>query len=1151
MTNMMDKIMDADLFFTFRNHLRYLFHRSPQSSNAIHYDVKMLRMKFAAILSDCGNEASKILASDLINVCSNKNIKQCLKFCCRSLKDKDLLPTNKINAMQLVVIIALSNDYNAYLVGRSNVLNIIAKLGDTRDNRLRRSLFGECVTSPQLYKCINYANAVIETLSQIEVFDLTLHDRLQFGVMSLLCKCNKLRLHQLATGSVPLHQGNNTKKASDATSYSSSARDSSERITSKSNRTRIKWLEFRVSRIQDEMEELGVTKVRKSIMAQQLETTPNTEMRLVELVSNLCYLRGESSNLLNDTIEAGDSSMQANVNALIGHIRSLEIQCRNGYMKHDDYADTSALNMTFNSTGKNYTCAEDFYTSIDRLDIPYMTNLRKDDEMSAYSFKSALTNVLDHDEKTLRESVKTDTSPPTPLVIGKHENPDAMGDAYYLVDGSKLSGVESSRVAVHLVESTSTITPNFEMQNTKVDAKNTTGHQAPLSTDSTKNVLGTVVQQIPKCMPDPASSPVESHRKDTPNTSENCEDGIISFAASPKPTASCQFSRKDLDMPVASSYVLPKNGQIDTSGKTTNIISPVKKRDSGGNQSEEESGTLEKKDNTEKITHATRNVTTDHSGSVVTTTIHGSSAPTDVKNCGGPYIYDFPHSKHAPLSRVFNIDVVNEEVDVEDDAATYNDSSLLSNYSSIRQIVASRDTKIYCDGDLQVFFRHNLESDCNGDVVDCYLTLTNMNAETIQHVQFDFLNFEHFPLHLLLLPMDTEGTTILPRGSMAIHFKLYPQAPFIGLPKIAIHTRIGHREVEKSYTLFLPVPISSFLASERFVDLGDVEAIQKQSKFYFLARNTVNFEKATKLVTLGNHLSSFKLGCDPSSLYIMASFCQHPCEAIPTEGPNRFQVLMKLEATEEAESFTMYVYSNSERLAGAVAQLYRYLFHDQGNEKIIAMCDTISDSIKFVSLIDVKPGARRVAVKGVIVELLDDPPQSATHIRDHRYYYRFADTTASVELAVPHGVLQDLVSKNFNRLSIVAAHKTDFIDQVLFPPADLRSSAFCGDSPGFTVKESGGVTMNFVRGEPRNIGSEFAEDSDWSGWSEDENEESLKWLLQPGDVIGVYASTAWSHGHMVLVPIAGKKETLLKLGRLDTNFKLEPDISRQYTSSRD
>ncbi|GFE52675.1 hypothetical protein BaOVIS_000790 [Babesia ovis] len=216
------------------------------------------------------------------------------------------------------------------------------------------------------------------------------------------------------------------------------------------------------------------------------------------------------------------------------------------------------------------------------------------------------------------------------------------------------------------------------------------------------------------------------------------------------------------------------------------------------------------------------------------------------------------------------------------------------------------------------------------------------------------------------------------------------------------------------------------------------------------------------------------------------------------------------------------------------------------------MCDIVNDcGMNFISLADVKPGTRRVALKGVVVELLDDPPQSATHIRDHRYHYRFADTTASVELAIPHGILQDLVSKNFSELSVVAGHNADFVDQVLFPPVDSRNIAYNLDGPGFSTKESDGVTMNFVRGEPRNIGSEFAEDSDWSGWSEDENEESLKWLLQPGDVIGVYASTAWSHGHMVIVPISGKKESLLKFGRLDTNFTLEPDLSKQYTSSRE
>ncbi|KAK1444183.1 hypothetical protein BgAZ_100890 [Babesia gibsoni] len=204
----------------------------------------------------------------------------------------------------------------------------------------------------------------------------------------------------------------------------------------------------------------------------------------------------------------------------------------------------------------------------------------------------------------------------------------------------------------------------------------------------------------------------------------------------------------------------------------------------------------------------------------------------------------------------------------------------------------------------------------------------------------------------------------------------------------------------------------------------------------------------------------------------------------------------------------------------------------------------------YVSLINIKPGTRRALVKGVIVELLEDPPQSATNIRDHRYHYRLADTSASIELAIPHGTLQDLVSRNFNTLGVVAGNNYDHIDSIVFP-SDNESRKQMDDSTGFIWKESEGVTMNFVHGELRNIGAEYAEDSEWSGWSDDEHEESLKWLLQPGDVISITVATVWSHGKMVIVPISGNKEIPLKIGRLATNFKVEPDLSKLYTSSRE
>ncbi|EDO05120.1 hypothetical protein BBOV_I000260 [Babesia bovis T2Bo] len=884
----MDNRMETDAFYSLRNHIRYMFHRSPQAKNAIHYDSKVLRMKFNSILSNRGNEASKILASDLVNICSRHNIKKCLKLCSCSLRDRTVSPTSKINAMQLVVIIALSNDYNAYLVARSKVLEIVARIGDQRDSPSRKSLLGGWNNAVQLSKCINYANAIIETLSKIEVFDLTLHQSLPFGVMCLLSQCNQLRLQQLAIGSVPLNHLTSNRKPSDGGSYSGSARENYDSAVPKSYRTRVKGLEFTVSKIQDEMEDLGVL-VDDDSPGILPERAPTVENRLIELVSNLCYLRGEASNLLNEMIDADECNMNANLTALIGQIKNLEVQCRSGYLDKDAYADTRALNLTFNHLERTDNYHDEFHTTVDRLDLPYISN-KHDETSSMHSFKSIVTYATNKSKKPGNSS--NNMLSPVPLRIAPCS-----------------SDTTSMRISNFSVEAN---VSSFENNSTSMDT----------------GLLNRSEAEYNDC-----------HSLETPNsfqfydsslTTSNVDSSLVSNTAEVSTNPSVYDSPYHLDASEAVS-ALGRAGSPDMKAPTGD---PSPDCDTAANgpstPKNTKDGLCDVGVGRADYRHGDSNTADSRVADVL--------APySDIKDGNQSRMRDvsaLPFSKHTPLSRVFNIDILNEEADTEDDNSNSDSSNApLSNLSAIRDIVLLRATDIYNDDDVSVVFRQDLVSEDQGEVLVCELVLTNKGDDTIEQLQFDFLNFENFPIHLLLLPMPCDVNVVSPKDSMEIRFKLYTLAPFIGLPKVTIHTKFGANKIERSYTLFLPVPISSFLFPELCEDVGCLVALKKQSKCYFFARNAVEFDAAAKLVTLGGHLTSFQIESEPRSHYLMATFSQHLHD---NRGGNatKHRVLIKLECSSEPKSFSMYVYSDSERLAGAVAQLYRYLLHNKASGSV-------------------------------------------------------------------------------------------------------------------------------------------------------------------------------------------------------------------------
>ncbi|KAK1444184.1 hypothetical protein BgAZ_100900 [Babesia gibsoni] len=253
-----------------------------------------------------------------------------------------------------------------------------------------------------------------------------------------------------------------------------------------------------------------------------------------------------------------------------------------------------------------------------------------------------------------------------------------------------------------------------------------------------------------------------------------------------------------------------------------------------------------------------------------------------------------------------------------------------SNANTIRKAFLLDHYEIYRDDDIKAEFRQQLLSEGTGKVLDCRLTLTNFTNTAVDNVQMDYSNFDYFPLHLELGQVDDNHPSIRAKGSLNTHIKLYPLGPFTGLPRIKVTMHTADVEVVKSYLLYLPTPISSFLVGEGKVTDDVVEQMQQQNKVYFLIRNTAVFNKAVTLAALNGKFNGFKLERDHNSVYMLASLHQSKYENSKNESLSRFRVLIRIEEASEPTSFNLYVYSKSERLAGSVARLYKYLFHSRG-----------------------------------------------------------------------------------------------------------------------------------------------------------------------------------------------------------------------------
>lgn len=918
-----------DVYGRLIEHARYRLRRRSKRVKTNHYDRKTLEIKFAAILANCGPDVPKLLAAKLVKQCSDTNIKKTLRMCSRSLKDKGVLPESKINAMQFLLVVALSNEDNAYKVARSNAINLVYKIGTISFDRDSHTLFGRCVNKAQMLKCAMYAKNVIEVLSKTDSYDTVSHHPMPFGMRYLMGKCIKLQMKYLEAGVAALKNEQALNDANNVCSPTAAPLGANERMTSKVCYAKMKEIEYRITLIEDEMRELGVGRGRSARAERDgCNDNQNSEARVEALLQRLSHLRGETEKLVEEMGKCKDYSFHVHMRLLLDRIEDLVAECRGTYMHESEEDNSDSLQITLSELQRQPSSSDaEFHSGRESLDFSYIISLNKGDKMSAYTYKSARTEYtaketlsseptildLEPDEQAARmQSVlvsrsdirkvshfySEDSVPSDKGRTGKDwtsfgaanfskvatndvrtvSTYDAMQDRWATFYGSQEGKINGLSRESDITSQKILNTPNYWMnQNTK---------QACFKSNSSSNLVSgrsTMSGDVDIEQSKTEECPSASTRK-----ADNTNDGIIASAL-------CVLG-------IIKKYLSAESDASDTKQSKDTAPSQVMQHGLKGDLPVDSGELLPKL----------------------------SSLSDGYKSIKGGIINTLKLTQRISLPwGSDNGSVSGESSGRSADSKHQNGRKTFSNTSKIRKLIVSGGSEIYCNNGIKATFRKQLMAEGTGKVVNCHLTLTNMSNQTIEQMHFDFQNFEHFPIHIILSPTETNATVIALGDAMDMRFKLYPLAPFIGIPKIKLVTKTQTEDFQKTHILYLPIALSSFLVAEPIQDMKTVEAFQKQPKDYFVLTNTVDFEKAVGLATLDNIFMPFTLSSEPNTVCFLASLHQSLYENGRNECLSKISVLIKLEATTEPTSFSVHVFSKSDRLAGAVAQLYRYLFHNQ------------------------------------------------------------------------------------------------------------------------------------------------------------------------------------------------------------------------------
>ncbi|EKX73474.1 conserved hypothetical protein [Theileria equi strain WA] len=251
-----------------------------------------------------------------------------------------------------------------------------------------------------------------------------------------------------------------------------------------------------------------------------------------------------------------------------------------------------------------------------------------------------------------------------------------------------------------------------------------------------------------------------------------------------------------------------------------------------------------------------------------------------------------------------------------------------SNGSIIRACILYKKDIIYEDESIVVSFTsvsryepsHHLE---------CVLSILNRGNRIIKHLQYNFMNFENFPLELLFL--NNPKKVIEPGRVLESRFKVDCYGAYVGLPKVTILVIYDGVFDGKTVDLYLPLPITSFftpnmdyrhLNSTEYYESANFKNIM-QNKVYFKIKANIEYNEIIRIATLGG---KFKIldstRNDYGSVYLVSTYINRHTNSSFVE---KFTVFCMIEKSMDM-SFNLHVSSDSYRLSNSVATLYKYLF---------------------------------------------------------------------------------------------------------------------------------------------------------------------------------------------------------------------------------
>ncbi|KAK2197810.1 Clathrin adaptor [Babesia duncani] len=870
--------------------------------NLTHYDNKTLGLKYDSILADFGIKPSLVLSSDLVKKCSSNNIKTLLGFACESLHSRETSPGSKMNAIQLVTVIARSYDYNARLVSKGRIMKQIYTLARLKHGNGTQSYF-KSSDKGQIVTCIIFAKRAIEMLADLNSYKSFDTDNVPRGTQLLIMKANQLKVKLMSEGINFF--GDLWASEQSRTNSIMSIGSNLEILRFKSMNTRIKEAEYRISLLEDEMVQLGVF---------DSECIDSNLTQITEIQSSLDFYHQQTQSMLDDVLDNSDGSSCNVLLELVEKILNLKDVCTRFLPQMSPPEADLIVPMFYTDPASQYhstrgsidfdvancntleNCTESIEVVQDNID-PFDLHLAGIDYHGVLNHQlgpNPETHVVTAPNfNTVEENpnikISTNNDPveqsPSMEKFGTLKSINSIDKDVVFDDTNVICNNDDSIVPLPITGET--------LAFNKIDQG---CHDDSLKVSLVENYSNEAFQYKSSTW-----IPTISCNLDRDLTWSDFSSVLNDTSTTPCQVDDCAPSDIDLDVQVLDiqvAHVLavgtpPPNGvqpqdiqQLDMhpespSGTLMKIHAYLE------NASKEKP--WERMENMESLGDINAKIA--EQLAIINAPVPNCAPLTldSIKDCIPPSIESSPH---------------------------------FSNVSIIKGLINLQNSIIYQDEMVQVGFLHCKGYPHNFMISTCTLVITNTSTCCFDHVQFDFADFEHFPFQMTLDSqlLGTAKRPLAPGKVQTTKFDVYCQSPYVGMPKLTL-VLLMNDNMRRVLDIYIPIAISRYTRPAALHEKHYMATLTKRVYCMLLG---CSIQEINTAGTLGGAMLR---AVDGDDTIFSCSFTESLDETGACSPTSKRFAVAKIAQMSNENGLGLVIYSDYYKLANSLAQLYKYLHH--------------------------------------------------------------------------------------------------------------------------------------------------------------------------------------------------------------------------------